>query len=57
METNPKKQRQHFFGDYTSGRWSIQHADFRPAIEIPGDPSFGFDAGIRIDLYPPPSSV
>jgi hypothetical protein len=23
METNPKKQRQHFYRDYASGQWSM----------------------------------
>ncbi len=41
METNPKKQRQHFYRDYASGQWSMSDAVHRPtdsAIRLVGTP-------------------
>ena len=35
METNPKKQRQHFYRDYTSGQWSMSELCGRYQISRP----------------------
>jgi transposase len=35
METNPKKQRQHFYRDYTSGQWSMSELCDRYQISRP----------------------
>ena len=35
METNPKKQRQHFYRDYSSGQWSMSEVCDRYQISRP----------------------
>jgi transposase-like protein len=35
METNPKKQRQHFYRDYASGQWSMSELCGRYQISRP----------------------
>ena len=35
METNPKKQRQHFYRDYASGQWSMSELCARYQISRP----------------------
>jgi transposase-like protein len=35
METNPKKQRQHFYRDYSSGQWSMSELCDRYQISRP----------------------
>ena len=35
METNPKKQRQHFYRDYASGQWSMSELCDRYQISRP----------------------
>ena len=35
METNPKKQRQHFYRDYASGQWSMSKLCGRYQISRP----------------------
>ncbi len=37
METNPKKQRQHFYRDYASGQWSMSELCDRYQISRPTD--------------------
>ena len=52
METNPKKQRQHFYRDYASGQWSMSELCDRYQISRPT----GYKWVDRIEAGEKPSS-